>query len=81
MNWSANGQKLLVKTQPTALIDDKYTKSMWHLYDIASNEVTLSFKTEGKLGDAELSADGKYIAILGAEQTRPSHRSLIYSRH
>ncbi|QMW16235.1 MULTISPECIES: alpha/beta hydrolase family protein [Pseudoalteromonas] len=67
MNWSANGQKLLVKTQPTALIDDKYTKSMWHLYDIASNEVTLSFKTEGKLGDAELSADGKYIAILGAE--------------
>ena len=67
MNWSANGEKLLVKTQPTALIDDKYTKSMWHLYDVANDQVTLSFKTEGKLGDAELSADGKYIAILGAE--------------
>ena len=67
VNWAANGKKLLVKTQPTALIDDKYTKSMWHLFDIASNKVTLSFKTEGKLGDAELSHDGKYIAILGAE--------------
>ncbi|MDX1726657.1 MAG: S9 family peptidase [Pseudoalteromonas tetraodonis] len=67
VNWAANGEKLLVKSQPTALIDDKYTKSMWHLFDIASNKVTLSFKTEGKLGDAELSHDGKYIAILGAE--------------
>jgi dipeptidyl aminopeptidase/acylaminoacyl peptidase len=67
VNWAANGEKLLVKTQPTALIDDKYTKSMWHLFDIVSNKVTLSFKTEGKLGDAELSHDGKYIAILGAE--------------
>ena len=67
VNWAADGEKLLVKTQPTALIDDRYTKSMWHLFDIASNKVTLSFKTEGKLGDAELSHDGKYIAILGAE--------------
>ena len=67
VNWAADGEKLLVKTQPTALIDDRYTKSMWHLFDIASNKVTLSFKTECKLGDAELSHDGKYIAILGAE--------------
>ncbi|MEM5552512.1 S9 family peptidase [Pseudoalteromonas neustonica] len=67
VNWAAGGEKLLVKTQPTALIDDKYTKSQWHLFDIASNKVTMSFATEGKLGDAELSHDGKYIAILGAE--------------
>ncbi|WP_341219353.1 S9 family peptidase [uncultured Pseudoalteromonas sp.] len=67
VNWSADSEKLLVKTQPTALIDDRYTKSMWHLYDIANEKVTLSFKTQGKLGDAELSQDGKYVAILGAE--------------
>lgn len=67
VNWSADSEKLLVKTQPTALIDDRYTKSMWHLYDIANQKVTLSFKTQGKLGDAELSHDGKYVAILGAE--------------
>lgn len=67
VNWAPNNEKLLIKTQPSALIDDKYMKSQWHLFDIASNKVTLSFKTEGKLGDAELSHDGKYIAILGAE--------------
>ena len=67
VNWAANGEKLLVKTQPTALIDDKYTKSQWHLFDIASNQVTMSFATEGKLDGAELSHDGSYIAILGAE--------------
>ena len=67
VNWAANGEKLLVKTQPTALIDDKYTKSQWHLFDIASNQVTMSFATEGKLDGAELSHDGRYIAILGAE--------------
>jgi len=78
VNWSDNGDKLLVKTQPTALIDDKYTKSMWHLYDIASNQVTLSFKTEGKLGDAELSHDGKYIAILGAEDKHDPATGRLY---
>lgn len=67
VNWAAQGDKLLVKTQPTALIDDKYTKSQWHLFDIASNQVTMSFATEGKLDGAELSHDGRYIAILGAE--------------
>ncbi|MFY8328358.1 S9 family peptidase [Pseudoalteromonas sp. ZZD1] len=78
VNWAANGEKLLVKTQPTALIDDKYTKSMWHLFDIASNQVTLSFKTEGKLGDAELSHDGKYIAILGAEDKHDPATGRLY---
>jgi dipeptidyl aminopeptidase/acylaminoacyl peptidase len=67
VNWAAKGDKLLVKTQPTALIDDKYTKSQWHLFDIATNQVTMSFATEGKLDSAELSHDGRYIAILGAE--------------
>lgn len=67
VNWAAQGDKLLVKTQPTALIDDKYTKSQWHLFDIASNQVTMSFATEGKLDGAQLSHDGRYIAILGAE--------------
>lgn len=67
MNWAADSQTLLVKTQPSALIDDKYMKSQWHLFDLAKQNINLSFATEGKLGDAELSANGRYIAILGAE--------------
>ncbi len=78
VNFSANNEQLLVKTQPSALIDDKYTKSMWHLFDISSKQVTLSFKTEGKLGDAELSHDGKYIAILGAQDKHDPATGRLY---
>jgi len=67
VQWSPKGDTLLVKTQPSALIDDKYMKSQWHLFDIQTNKITQSYATEGKLGAAEFSHDGKYIAILGAE--------------
>lgn len=65
--WSPNGKSLLVKTQPSPLIDDKYMKSQWHIVDVASQDITTSFATEGKLGTAEFSHDGKYIAIMGAQ--------------
>ncbi|WP_371372174.1 S9 family peptidase [Thalassotalea aquiviva] len=67
MNWSEDQDKLLVKTQPTALIDDTYTKSQWHVMDLASSKFTLSLSTEGKLNQAEFSPSGDYIAIIGAE--------------
>lgn len=78
MNYADDGSKLLVKTQPTALIDDKYMKSQWHLFDVQSKAVTLSFKTEGKLGDAELSHDGRYVAILGAEDKHDPATGRLY---
>lgn len=67
VHWAASGSQLLVKTQPTALIDDKYMKSQWHIVNVASQKVVTSFMTQGKLGDAEFSYDGQYVAILGAE--------------
>ncbi|MDP2561900.1 S9 family peptidase [Psychrobium sp. 1_MG-2023] len=67
VQWSPKGNSLLVKTQPTALIDDKYMKSQWHIVDASSQEKLTSFVTEGKLGAAEFSHDGRYVAIHGAE--------------
>ncbi len=67
VHFSPQGDKLLVKTQATALIDDKYMKSQWHLVDVKKQAVSISFATEGKLGAAEFSYDGKYIALLGAQ--------------
>ncbi|WP_299788458.1 S9 family peptidase [uncultured Shewanella sp.] len=67
MHWSPKGDTLLIKTQPTALIDDKYMKSKWQIVDIATQKTMTTFITEGKLGAAEFSHDGKYIAIHGAE--------------
>ncbi len=67
VHFSPTGKDLLVKTQPTALIDDKYMKSQWHIVDIANKSVKTSFATEGKLGAAEFSYDGKYVALHGAQ--------------
>ncbi len=67
VHFSPTGKELLIKTQPTALIDDKYMKSQWHIVDIAKKAVKTSFATEGKLGAAEFSYDGKYVALHGAQ--------------
>ncbi|MCP4321060.1 MAG: S9 family peptidase [Alteromonadales bacterium] len=67
VHFSPTGKTLLVKTQPTALIDDKYMKSQWHLVDIAKQSISSSFATAGKLGGAEFSHDGQYVAIHGAQ--------------
>lgn len=78
VEWSPNAEKLLVKTQPSALIDDQYMKSSWHLYDLSSNKVTMTFATEGKLGAAEFSYNGNYIAILGAEDKHDPATGRLY---
>ena len=45
VHFSPTGKELLVKTQPTALIDDKYMKSQWHIVDISDKTVKTTFAT------------------------------------
>ncbi|WP_372767791.1 prolyl oligopeptidase family serine peptidase [Pseudoalteromonas sp.] len=78
VNWSSDAQQLLVKTQPSALIDDKYMKSTWHVYDLAQQKTVMSFATEGKLGDAEFSPSGEFVAILGAEDKHDPATGRLY---
>ncbi|WP_206483244.1 S9 family peptidase [Thalassotalea sp. G2M2-11] len=78
MNWSADNEQLLVKTQPTSLIDDTYTQSQWHVMNLAEQKITLSIATEGKLGTAEFSADGQYIAIIGAQDKHDPATGRLY---
>ena len=78
MNWSADGKKMLVKTQPTALIDDTYTKSQWHVMDLSNKKVTMSIATEGKLGAAEFSYNGEHIAVIGAEDKHDPSAGRLY---
>jgi len=78
MNWSASGEQLLVKTQPTALIDDSYTKAQWHVMNMADRKITMSIATEGKLGTAEFSYDGKHIAVIGAQDKHDPATGRLY---
>lgn len=78
VQWGPQGQKMLVKTQASALIDDKYMKSQWHLFDLAKKQFIQSYSTEGKLGAAEFSFDGEYIAIIGAEDKHDPATGRLY---
>lgn len=58
-------QQLLMRTAPTPLVDDNYMSSQYQLFSL-SGEVASSFASVGKLGQAEFSPDGRYLAVIGA---------------
>ncbi|MRJ42798.1 MULTISPECIES: S9 family peptidase [Idiomarina] len=58
-------EQLLVRTAPTALVDDNYMSSRYQLIDYAGKPVS-TFASEGKLGKAEFSPDGRYLAVIAA---------------
>ena len=66
VDFHPTNNNLLVRATPTSLIDDAYTVSQYRVYN-SNGKVLQSFKTEGKLGAASWSANGKYVAIIGSE--------------
>lgn len=58
-------EQLLLRTAPTALIDDNYMGSAYQLVSFAGAQES-TFSTVGKLGQAEFSPDGRYLAVIGA---------------
>lgn len=71
---------LLLRTTPTPHIDDNYTASEYGIYRLNGERIQ-AFKTEGKLGEAEWSPDGKYVAMIGAEDKHdPADGRLFVAR-
>ncbi|MDC1068251.1 S9 family peptidase [Candidatus Kapabacteria bacterium] len=66
VKFSPVNDQILTRTTPTPMIDDSYTRSQYQIYDL-KGQLKISFKTEGKLGMASWSPDGKQIALIGAE--------------
>jgi len=58
--------QLLAKVAPTALVDDSYVASKYHIYQ-QDGDLERVFETTGKLGMARWSNDGKYVAFIGSE--------------
>ncbi|MGX5175094.1 prolyl oligopeptidase family serine peptidase [Aliikangiella sp. IMCC44653] len=63
--FSPADNKLLVRVAPTALIDDNYTASSYQVINLKGKPIQ-KFVTQGKLGQAVWSHDGKKVAIIGA---------------
>lgn len=66
LDYHPTKDHLLMRVTPTPLIDDSYTASQYRIYN-HKGKASQSFKTEGKLTRGEWSHDGKYVAMIGAE--------------
>ncbi|WP_258239782.1 S9 family peptidase [Pseudidiomarina homiensis] len=58
-------EQLLLRTAPTALVDDNYMSSQYELVSYAGAQES-AFETVGKLGKAEFSPNGRYLAVIGS---------------
>ncbi|MFZ9394967.1 MAG: S9 family peptidase [Erythrobacter sp.] len=63
---AADGRTGVVLSAPSPLVDDSYTSNRIHVIDLATGAVRAVVKTPGKLGDVEISPDGKQIALIAA---------------
>lgn len=62
---------------PTWHVDDSYTSSRVHIIDLATGKTRAVVGTKGKLGDVELSADGKTLSLIaGVDISDPAETTL-----
>ena len=67
----------VIKSQPTPQIDDTYTSNRVNILDLASGKVLREVATPGKLGDVEISPDGKQLAMVaGIDVNDPAATTL-----
>ena len=65
VQFSPDGQRLLVGVTPTPLVDDSYVARRLQVVDL-DGRVTARIETAGKLGRAAWSPDGRHIALVGS---------------
>ena len=72
-----DGRTAIVGSSPTPQVDDTYTKKQFQLVDLATGKVTRVIGTTGKVGDADVSPDGKTMAMIaGVDQNDPAPTTL-----
>ena len=71
------GKTAVVQSAPTPQIDDAYTSKRAHVVDLASGKVLRVVETPGKLGDVEISPDGKQLSMIaGVDMNDPADTTL-----
>ncbi len=65
VSFAPDNQHLLIRTAPTALIDDNYMASQYQLINL-TGETIQQFATAGKLDKAVFSPDGSKVAVIGS---------------
>ena len=72
-----DGRMAVVESAPTPQIDDAYTSKRAHIIDLATGEITRVVETPGKLGDIEISPDGRQLSMIaGVDVNDPADTTL-----
>jgi len=67
----------VIESQPTPQIDDTYTSSRVNILDLANGRVLREVATPGKLGDIEISPDGRQLSMVaGVDINDPAATTL-----
>ena len=67
----------IVKTAPTPLVDDSYTAMRVNIIDLGTGAVRAVVATPGKLGDVEISPDGRQLSMIaGVDMNDPADTTL-----
>jgi dipeptidyl aminopeptidase/acylaminoacyl peptidase len=67
VQWSPDGDRLVVTVAPTPLVDDSYMKRRIRVVEPASGAVTARIENPGKLGQIVWSPDGAHLAFISGE--------------
>ena len=67
MRGAPSGNRLAVALAPTPLVDDDYMSRRVHVVDADTGAVVAKFDNPGKLGDVAWSPDGRFVAMVSAQ--------------
>lgn len=77
LQFQPGSHNILVRAAPTPLVDDDLMRSQYQLVN-THGDVLQIFHSEGKLGQAAFSPDGKQLAFIGAEDKHDPSAGLLY---
>lgn len=77
LQFQPGSHNILVRAAPTPLVDDDLMRSQYHLVN-THGDLLQTFHSEGKLGQAAFSPDGKQLAFIGAEDKHDPSAGLLY---
>ncbi len=67
----------VVQTAPTPLVDDSLTSMRVNIIDLGTGNVRAVVETPGKIGDVEISPDGKQLSLIaGVDMNDPAATTL-----
>ncbi|MBX7535401.1 S9 family peptidase [Qipengyuania sp. GH1] len=71
------GKTAVVDSAPTPQIDDAYTSKRAHVLDLETGKVLRVIETPGKLGDIEVSPNGRQLSMIaGVDMNDPADTTL-----